>query len=57
MCDRYTVMRDGRWVASGDVAEVEVSDMIRLMVGRHVEFVRRQSLGSAGRGRAEGRHA
>jgi inositol transport system ATP-binding protein len=48
MCDRYTVMRDGRWVASGDVAEVEVSDMIRLMVGRHVEFVRRARSGPPG---------
>lgn len=49
MCDRYTVMRDGRWVASGDVAEVEVSDMVRLMVGRHVEFVRRTRSGEPGR--------
>ena len=49
MCDRYTVMRDSRWVASGDVAEVEVSDMVRLMVGRHVEFVRRTRTGEPGR--------
>ncbi|AAK22845.1 sugar ABC transporter ATP-binding protein [Caulobacter vibrioides] len=42
MCDRYTVMRDGRFVASGDVADVEVADMVRLMVGRHVEFERRK---------------
>ena len=49
MCDRYTVMRDGRWVASGDVAEVEVADMVRLMVGRHVEFVRRTRSGEPGR--------
>jgi inositol transport system ATP-binding protein len=49
MCDRYTVMRDGRWVASGDVADVEVSDMVRLMVGRHVEFVRRVRSGEPGR--------
>jgi len=49
MCDRYTVMRDGRWVASGDVAEVEVADMVRLMVGRHVEFVRRVRTGEPGR--------
>ena len=49
MCDRYTVMRDGRWAASGDVAEVEVADMVRLMVGRHVEFVRRTRSGEPGR--------
>ncbi|MBI1682837.1 sugar ABC transporter ATP-binding protein [Caulobacter hibisci] len=48
MCDRYTVMRDGRWVASGDVAEVEVADMVRLMVGRSVEFTRRPRCGPAG---------
>ena len=48
MCDRYTVMRDGRWVATGDVAEVEVADMVRLMVGRHVEFVRRTRVGGPG---------
>jgi inositol transport system ATP-binding protein len=48
LCDRYTVMRDGRYVASGDVAEVEVSDMVRLMVGRHVEFVRRVRSGPPG---------
>lgn len=48
MCDRYTVMRDGRYVASGEVAEVEVNDMIRLMVGRHVEFVRRARSGPPG---------
>ncbi len=41
MCDRYTIMRDGRSVACGDVADVEVADMVRLMVGRHVEFERR----------------
>ncbi|HWU79643.1 MAG TPA: sugar ABC transporter ATP-binding protein, partial [Caulobacter sp.] len=48
MCDRYTVMRDGRWVASGDVAEVEVDDMVRLMVGRSVEFARRARSGPPG---------
>jgi inositol transport system ATP-binding protein len=48
MCDRYTVMRDGRYVATGEVKDVEVSDMIRLMVGRHVEFVRRERVGPLG---------
>lgn len=36
--DRYTVLRDGRFVAEGDVADVSVNDLIRLMVGRDVEF-------------------
>jgi inositol transport system ATP-binding protein len=48
MCDRYTVMRDGRYVTSGDVADVEVGDMVRLMVGRPVEFVRRVRSGPPG---------
>ncbi|HWW25539.1 MAG TPA: sugar ABC transporter ATP-binding protein [Caulobacter sp.] len=48
MCDRYTVMRDGRYVASGDVADVEIDDMVRLMVGRSVEFVRRARSGPPG---------
>jgi len=48
MCDRYTVMRDGRYVASGDVADVEIDDMVRLMVGRSVEFVRRVRSGPPG---------
>jgi inositol transport system ATP-binding protein len=41
ICDRYTVLRDGALVASGDVAGVEVRDMVRLMVGREVEFLAR----------------
>lgn len=48
MCDRYTVMRDGRYVASGEVADVEIDDMVRLMVGRSVEFVRRARSGPPG---------
>ncbi len=48
MCDRYTVMRDGRYVASGDVADVEIDDMVRLMVGRSVEFFRRARSGPPG---------
>ena len=40
-CDRFTVLRDGQFVADGDVADVEIGDIIRLMVGRNVEFQRR----------------
>jgi inositol transport system ATP-binding protein len=35
-CDRYTVLRDGHYVASGRVAETNVEAIIRLMVGRDV---------------------
>ncbi len=39
-CDRFTVLRDGRFVADGNVADVAIGDIIRLMVGRNVEFLR-----------------
>jgi len=41
VCDRFTVLRDGRFVAEGLVADYSVADMVRLMVGRDVEFTRR----------------
>jgi len=41
ICDSFTVLRDGRFVARGAVKDTEVQDLIRLMVGRDVEFVRR----------------
>jgi inositol transport system ATP-binding protein len=40
ICDSFTVLRDGRFVASGDVSTVQIRDLIRLMVGREVEFAR-----------------
>ena len=36
ICDRYTVLRDGRQVGSGPIAETTVDGIIRLMVGRQV---------------------
>ena len=36
LCDRYTVLRDGRFVATGAVAETNVDAIIRMMVGRDV---------------------
>ena len=36
LCDRYTVLRDGHYVASGNVAETNVEAIIRMMVGRDV---------------------
>ena len=36
LCDRYTVLRDGHYVASGLVAETNVEAIIRMMVGRDV---------------------
>jgi inositol transport system ATP-binding protein len=45
ICDRYTVLRDGRYVGSGAVAETNVDSIIRMMVGREVStlFAHRQA--------------
>ena len=37
ICDRFTVLRDGRRVGGGSVAETTIEKLIRLMVGRDVE--------------------
>ena len=36
ICDRYTVLRDGRHVGHGGVAETTLEGIIRLMVGREL---------------------
>jgi inositol transport system ATP-binding protein len=36
LCDRYTVLRDGRLVGSGSIANATIDGIIRLMVGRQV---------------------
>src|SRR5882672_12724802 len=36
ICDRYTVLRDGRHVGSGVVAQASLDGIIRLMVGREL---------------------
>jgi inositol transport system ATP-binding protein len=36
ICDRYTVLRDGRFAGAGMIAETTVDGIIRLMVGRQV---------------------
>jgi inositol transport system ATP-binding protein len=41
VCDSFTVLRDGRYVTRGEVKTVETSDLVRLMVGRDVEFSKR----------------
>jgi ABC-type sugar transport system ATPase subunit len=37
LCDRLTVLRDGRLVGSADVAAVEIDDIIKMMVGREID--------------------
>jgi ribose transport system ATP-binding protein len=39
IADRYTVLRDGRSVASGDMAGIGLEDIVKLMAGRAIEQV------------------
>jgi len=48
ICDSFTVLRDGRYVARGEVRGVEIRDLVRLMVGRDVEFSRRARAANPG---------
>ncbi len=45
ICDSYTVLRDGRQVGSGVVADMSIEKIIRLMVGREITslYARRAS--------------
>jgi rhamnose transport system ATP-binding protein len=36
LCDRVTVMRDGRWISTDPAAELSVDQLVRRMVGRDV---------------------
>ena len=37
LCDRITVMRDGAYIATHDVADITVGDLVREMVGRSID--------------------
>lgn len=37
ICDRATIMRDGKWVATKNVADLTREEIIRLMVGRELK--------------------
>jgi ribose transport system ATP-binding protein len=39
ICDRYTVLRDGRTVATGDMRAAELPEIIRHMVGREIREI------------------
>lgn len=39
ICDRYTVLRDGRTVGSGAMNQVSLEALIRLMVGREIKDI------------------
>jgi inositol transport system ATP-binding protein len=48
VCDSFTVLRDGRYVAHGEVPGVETRDLVHLMVGRDVEFSKRSGTARPG---------
>jgi inositol transport system ATP-binding protein len=48
ICQSFTVLRDGRFVTRGALADTDVRELVRLMVGRDVEFVKRSRRGPAG---------
>jgi ribose transport system ATP-binding protein len=37
VCDRYTVLRDGKTVGNGQVADVNADQIVQMMVGREIE--------------------
>ena len=37
ICDKATIMRDGRWIATENVSDLTRDDIIRLMVGRELK--------------------
>ena len=39
VCDEYTVLRDGRWIASGLISEITQDEMISMMVGRAIDDI------------------
>ncbi|EKT62532.1 sugar ABC transporter ATP-binding protein [Providencia burhodogranariea] len=41
ICDKFTVFQDGRYTGSGNVTDISVQEIIRMMVGRNVIFERR----------------
>ena len=53
VCDRVTVMRDGRTVSTSPMAEVDKLDLVAAMLGRDLETVRGRATGfSAARAKA-----
>ncbi len=39
VCDRYTVLRDGESVSTGDMANASLTEIIRMMVGREIKEI------------------
>ena len=56
LCDRVTVFRDGRYVATRPVSETNMRDLIAMMVGRNLDEVARGEAAEAGATVLEVRH-
>jgi inositol transport system ATP-binding protein len=39
ICDRLTVLRDGKYVGDADVANTSIDEIVRMMVGRNVVYL------------------
>ena len=39
ICDRFTVLRDGKYVGEREVADSSIEQIVRMMVGRNVEYI------------------
>ncbi|GGX62442.1 sugar ABC transporter ATP-binding protein [Streptomyces fructofermentans] len=48
VCDRVTVLRDGKHIHTGDIADLERVQLVSLMLGREVAEVRRHGVTSFG---------
>ncbi|MDX0697713.1 ATP-binding cassette domain-containing protein [Sinorhizobium medicae] len=48
LCDRVTVFRDGRYVATETVADITPDDVVRLMVGREIDQLYPEKHGQSG---------
>lgn len=42
ICDRATILRDGQYISTVDVASVELDEIIAAMVGRKIAYVRKE---------------
>jgi ABC-type sugar transport system ATPase subunit len=52
LCDRVSVLKDGRHVGTHDVADVSSDDLIRMMVGREVLLSRQEGAAPPARSRS-----
>ncbi|MFI8288235.1 sugar ABC transporter ATP-binding protein [Streptomyces sp. NPDC085614] len=48
ICDRVTVLRDGRHIHTGDLAELDRMQLVSMMLGREISEVRRHGVTSFG---------